>query len=670
MITETILKKFTNNIKEELITETIHIPNGTKSVKVITHEDLDGVCSAITMVDQLKKQGVKNIQIEFAQYSDKDLDKDMASSGKNQRTIMTDFARVPRVKIWDLISTIFFKEEDAEKNKAKIVSMINNNIPAFKHMKTKQLVQLLKTTFPRANTLKMGENYRKDYKGNLIPSAGWKTGTANKGAKTMDALLQALQAYAGRLLKDNPKNPNEKPTEKITVNNIKTYEIPLADVDMTIDHHGTEEDGLTKARSGEIGVKSPSECSDAVAKYNPDSWSKDDLEAIDMVDSAGYKPSELINTTTLEKNFSGKDKKRNLAMIINTVLGQCLKNNEPAAKWLVLNTAPNLINLYTNMQKTFKFNAVQLKLMDCIKDGKFDEVKALAAQLPKEMQNKWWAKGYASSDDKQLKGVKKMATFDNIKDKAEAELKKVTSGKRTPEEEKEFKQLKSNRKKTPEQKARQEELESKEGNFTSKNDFSIQHGNASRYTGSVISFGGRRNPFVAKKFSMGMIQVSKSPLYDGEVDFFKVAPHVMEDVENYMREHKFNERTINAVMTKMKNESGGHETIYNLQGFDEIKPFKKASYGEEQAVKRAEELAKKKFGEGREHMKERNAYINAIIPNMKAKVNADKDAYNPANGVKDAAIESFIKWTNKLYPTDETKFKPEMKNLDKKFEVR
>ena len=49
MITETILDKFKSNI----LSESLHLPHGTKSAKVVCHVDLDGVASGITMVRQL-----------------------------------------------------------------------------------------------------------------------------------------------------------------------------------------------------------------------------------------------------------------------------------------------------------------------------------------------------------------------------------------------------------------------------------------------------------------------------------------------------------------------------------------------------------------------------------------------------------------------------------------
>ena len=75
MLTESTLNLFRKNTN--IITEMLHLPHGTTNAKVICHVDLDGVCSGISMVQQLIKQGIKKerIQVEFAQYGDEDKQK-------------------------------------------------------------------------------------------------------------------------------------------------------------------------------------------------------------------------------------------------------------------------------------------------------------------------------------------------------------------------------------------------------------------------------------------------------------------------------------------------------------------------------------------------------------------------------------------------------------------
>ena len=87
------------NIKEILLFESgIRIPKGTKAAKIIHHEDLDGVFSAMLAYRQIVKQGIKPRDIYFhgIQYGDnpKQIEKNLSTSGK-QMTALVDFARLP-----------------------------------------------------------------------------------------------------------------------------------------------------------------------------------------------------------------------------------------------------------------------------------------------------------------------------------------------------------------------------------------------------------------------------------------------------------------------------------------------------------------------------------------------------------------------------------------------
>ena len=82
MLTEKTLNIFFKEVAKQhdvLLSEGLHLPHGTKSAKVVTHTDLDGVTSGISMVQQLVKQGIpkERITIEFANYGDDDKEKDL-----------------------------------------------------------------------------------------------------------------------------------------------------------------------------------------------------------------------------------------------------------------------------------------------------------------------------------------------------------------------------------------------------------------------------------------------------------------------------------------------------------------------------------------------------------------------------------------------------------------
>ena len=124
MITEGILTKFRNKI----INEELHLPHGTKSAKVITHVDLDGVTSGITMVQQLIKQGIpkERITVEFAQYGDEDKDKNFKNkfkeNKKGQYVGVTDFAKLPKVKPFKIWNSLFDFKGDSKKLGALFVN--------------------------------------------------------------------------------------------------------------------------------------------------------------------------------------------------------------------------------------------------------------------------------------------------------------------------------------------------------------------------------------------------------------------------------------------------------------------------------------------------------------------------------------------------------------------
>ena len=104
-------------------------------------------------------------------------------------------------------------------------------------------------------------------------------------------------------------------------------------------------------------------------------WSKEDLAAIDMVDSAGYTREQLRNTIFLEKHFTGKDKKKNLAIII-TVLGtQIIKKNPDLAAKIVKDSGTILVSVYTNILNSLKIDKKEKAIYDALKDGDVAKAK-------------------------------------------------------------------------------------------------------------------------------------------------------------------------------------------------------------------------------------------------------------------------------------------------------
>jgi len=112
---------------EELLTESgIRIPKGTRAAKVIFHQDMDGIMSAILTVNQLVKQGIPKdkIRLSSIQYGDNndDVKKKLAAS-KGQMVALVDFARIPKegVRQPDFWSDHHVQDEEEKKVDKKVL---------------------------------------------------------------------------------------------------------------------------------------------------------------------------------------------------------------------------------------------------------------------------------------------------------------------------------------------------------------------------------------------------------------------------------------------------------------------------------------------------------------------------------------------------------------------
>ena len=638
LISESVLKRFQSNIILEAGLP--HLKNTTTSVKIITHCDLDGIVSAITMVNAYEKRGIpKNrIQVEFAQYGDnqENLRKKLIPQHSKQEVIVTDFAKLPTTKVYDLFKKLTnFK---ADKNKSGIVSFINSR--DFSKMSEEEFKKLIS----KSPLVDLNNDF---------------------AAKNVHDLYIALGAYSIGKKKD------------ITVDNIDSYRVVLNRADRVEDHHDNSSGALSGGDRGEIAIHSPSESSHLAKKFIPSMWSKEDMDAVDMVDSAGYTPEELQNTIFLKKNFTGPGKKRGLATIINTVVEQVVKKDEAAAKWIVLHTGTNLINLYTNILKTIKFNSAQLEMLKALQSGDTAKVSELAKQLPPEMQktnkifdpNSSLYKGHERS-------LSKIMTTDEIRKKNIEDLKKTKTGYLTKKEQEELEKLTKKKTPTEEETERIKELSSKQGKIIGSNNFAMQNAQdlrnyPSRYMGSLYSEGGKTFPFTLKRYS-SFIQAAKSPLYKGKLDFAEVAPHVYKDIEDYLRDNGVNQMKIDNIMDNMKYQSGGHGAIFSIQGFDKITMPSKSSgpyYDAKKFIDRAEAVAKNRGLKG----KDKKEFIEKIAGSRKETFKeiekGDKAKYEKIKqGCIEHAIKSIVKWTNKLFPVSAEDME-KLKTSSKTFEL-
>lgn len=108
-------------LEESLLLESgVRIPKGTKSVKILHHDDFDGVMSAIAIALQLKKQGISTEKITTEILHDKDdeyVQQKKLAKRKNQMLVVVDF---DRFKNQDAKKAIDFQTDHHEANDASI----------------------------------------------------------------------------------------------------------------------------------------------------------------------------------------------------------------------------------------------------------------------------------------------------------------------------------------------------------------------------------------------------------------------------------------------------------------------------------------------------------------------------------------------------------------------
>ena len=95
----------------------IRLPKGTKSAKIITHQDMDGFVSGLLIYNQLIRQGVPadRINIKFVNYGDNDLLDKATRKNKTQALLSCDFSAFPKVDMeasWNSFARTYDKENN------------------------------------------------------------------------------------------------------------------------------------------------------------------------------------------------------------------------------------------------------------------------------------------------------------------------------------------------------------------------------------------------------------------------------------------------------------------------------------------------------------------------------------------------------------------------------
>ena len=378
-----------------------------------------------------------------------------------------------------------------------------------------------------------------------------------------------------------------------------------------------------------------------------------------MVDSAGYTREQLRNTIFLEKHFTGKDKKKNLATII-TVLGtQIIKKNPDLAAKIVKDSGTNLVSVYTNILNALKIDKKERAIYDALKDGDVTKAKQIASEIgDKNITKGWW-------DENKFSKTGNLNDLDSFRAKNLKDAKKHLRGKYLDDES--YKILKD-KKATKEEKDAIDK--SKTSDIISFHNFSIQNirnlkGYPERYMNSVYvdPKTGRMNPFGLKKFPQ-FVQPSKNPLYKGEVDFSEVAKKVLPEIrKKLMDSGLLDEKAVNKIMDTMLEENGGHKAIYSFQGFSKIEmPYnvKGAYYSNKDFLDRAKKVKGNMDPEKYKNMTEKASKGFGYA-------NKEKEKYDKLRKeIMDYTANRVVFWTNKMYPVNTSKLE-DLKPLDKSF---
>ena len=599
MITEGILNKFRNKI----INEELHLPHGTKSAKVITHVDLDGVTSGITMVQQLIKQGIpkERITVEFAQYGDEDKDKNFKNkfkeNKKGQYVGVTDFAKLPKVKPFKIWNSLFDFKGDSKKLGALFVNAKG---------KYKDISQ-------------------EDFNKKMISFYNIKTNKFTNGH--LEKLLEALRAY--ECLKEYAKKNKNFKYPIPTPENIESFSFPLVNPQFVSDHHSNEDGALSGGKTGEIATGSPSEAEFFANKYANGMWSQEDLKAISAVDSANYTEEDLKNSIFWVKKFTGKDRHKNLASIVSCIYDGLCKKDRNAAAWVVKNAKPSLVSLYSTTLKAANYNGKRLEYIEALKNGEIEKAKQLLSEIPGELNKRYDRRGNPTSP---------IMSLNDWQTKNKKDVNNMKTGYKSEADEKKLEEIKGKR--SAEAKAIRDEIKNKKGKVVAHNNFAIFNGKDpktqyTRYATTLFSENGQRMPFSMRYWS-SFFQIAKSALYKGKVNFAEVNEHVLQDVATYLKSQGVNDMKIKIVMDEMREKNGGHSGgIWTFQGFNKIAPPSKVTDDKYWLAKKLE-----KKGSNSE-------IVNKVLNDKQPEIKKYEEI---RNGAMKKAMNSAVYWTNKLYP--------------------
>ena len=384
---------------DELLAESgIRLPKGTKAAKITCHSDMDGFFSGLLAYHQLQKQGINanNITVSFIQYGGEEEDTVKQVSTRNkQASVVVDFAALPQSNLYDIV------------NKAS-----NYKISEESFIKFLQTVS----------------------KGNLNNKEAYKT-YVRKALKNdvsdedLEKMHRALKMFDFKKAKE-PFNKED-------------YDVSLTKPDFISDHHQDTKGSLTKGKSGTIAAKDKeghafkSDSEHISVSYAPNLADYSSIKAVTNIDSAKY--SDIQNTIDLPKDFKAKGRMERLAILVNTLLSDVIKRNKTLTVEIMKASSPSLVNVYNNILKMGKFNNQQVDIYEeMIKSSPdWNKISSLRSGMPKSMAKE--------TTVKDLKGLKKLNTIDDWREKGKEDVAKAKSGYWTKENEDELEKTKNDK---------------------------------------------------------------------------------------------------------------------------------------------------------------------------------------------------------------------------------
>ena len=437
------------------------------------------------------------------------------------------------------------------------------------------------------------------------------------------------------------------------------------------------------------------------------------MKAVSVCDAAKYTEDELKNTVFLQKQFTGPNKKRNLASLVSLLYDALCKKDDKVCKWIILNSGTNLVSLYTTIKRAIHLNGERLRMLEAVKNGDFKTGQEIANALPKILNKNWTDKDSKVYKNREGKEIRSTMTLDRYRSKDLEDLEAAKTGYASQSDKAKLAKAKeelANAK--ADAKARKvvqkndpkvisadkvyrdlkTMIENKKGKLSQYWNFTIFDGSDKkkqygRYLTSLYSVKGTRTPFTLRWWGGdSFFQISVNPIYKAAakklgknevVDFANVNRHVISDVCKFLRERGISDFNVKRIEDEMYEKNGGHKGgIWSFNGFDLIKaPSKEAEsyWDDKDKVNRASDIIQKRTGKKVWNNNDKLNNAKQLIPNIaKRYENTENTVMSKYSEIKHEAyryaMSRAIYWTNTLYPMVPGTEK-DLANNDERFEA-